>query len=211
MAAACFGAGGGCICAAVCWSSHSLQPWLTCKSASADMFISQCFSGWRLGQGGASWSTGVVAGKHLLDSQPEGRWAACLTSWPCLASPAYVHFVAELLLLVLSSRLCIHAWHGHESSSLQHSLSPACQVLSRDRCDLSSSGNPTQNVHMWAQERAYVTGLRAANFVVDHLKAGKPAAILDTEADEPHIAIGKAFNRTVRSMIEGIGLPQPFL
>ena len=56
-----------------------------------------------------------------------------------------------------------------------------------------------------------MTGLRAANFVIDHLKVGKPAVILDTEADEPHIALGKAVNRTVRGAIERIGLPQPFL
>ena len=61
------------------------------------------------------------------------------------------------------------------------------------------------------QERAYVTGLRAANLVIGRLGKGQPAPILDTEADEPHLAFGKAAARTLRGLAERVQLPQPFL
>lgn len=57
----------------------------------------------------------------------------------------------------------------------------------------------------WSQEKAYVTGLEAANQVIQHLATGHTAPILPIEADEPHIAIGRALNRTIRQ------LSQPFL
>ncbi|MBW4607490.1 MAG: FAD-dependent oxidoreductase [Hassallia sp. WJT32-NPBG1] len=52
----------------------------------------------------------------------------------------------------------------------------------------------------WSQEKAYVTGLEAANLVVDYLKQGKPAEILPVEADEPHIQVARAVNKTVREL-----------
>jgi hypothetical protein len=45
-----------------------------------------------------------------------------------------------------------------------------------------------------------VTGLEAANLVVDYLKQGKPAEILPVEADEPHIQVARAVNKTVRDL-----------
>ena len=39
----------------------------------------------------------------------------------------------------------------------------------------------------WSQEKAYVTGLEAANLVVDYLETGIHANILPVEPDEPHI------------------------
>ena len=62
-----------------------------------------------------------------------------------------------------------------------------------------------------AQERAYVTGLRAATLVTEHLQTGRPAVILDTDADEPHLAVGKAVARTFRQTLERTGLPSLFL
>jgi uncharacterized protein with NAD-binding domain and iron-sulfur cluster len=58
-----------------------------------------------------------------------------------------------------------------------------------------------------SQERAYVTGLTAANLVVDSLGVGQQAKILDVEPDEPHIAFGKELNRGVRGVLEAVGLP----
>ena len=61
------------------------------------------------------------------------------------------------------------------------------------------------------QERAYVTGLRAANLVIKQLGQGIPATILPTEADEPHVALGKAVNRRVKAAIQSFGLRSPLL
>ena len=55
------------------------------------------------------------------------------------------------------------------------------------------------------QERAYVTGLTAANLVVKHLGHGKPAKLLDTEPDEPHIALGKELNKRLQSTLSLLG------
>ncbi|MCU0570607.1 MAG: FAD-dependent oxidoreductase [Oculatellaceae cyanobacterium Prado106] len=61
----------------------------------------------------------------------------------------------------------------------------------------------------WSQEKAYVTGLEAANQVIQQLRQGQAARILPIEADEPHIQVLRSLNRTVRSM--GDNLPKPFL
>ena len=41
----------------------------------------------------------------------------------------------------------------------------------------------------WSQEKAYVTGLEAANLVIQQLSQGNMSQILPIEADEPHIQI----------------------
>jgi uncharacterized protein with NAD-binding domain and iron-sulfur cluster len=56
----------------------------------------------------------------------------------------------------------------------------------------------------WSQEKAYVTGLEAANLVVDYLRKGVNANILPVEADESHIQIGRTINDTVRSLAKSI-------
>ena len=61
------------------------------------------------------------------------------------------------------------------------------------------------------QERAYVTGLRAANMVVEKLRVGLPASILPVEPDEPYIAALKGANRAVKSGLEAAGIRSPFL
>lgn len=48
----------------------------------------------------------------------------------------------------------------------------------------------------WAQERAYVTGLEAANRVVDYLGEGSFAKIIPVEEDEPHIEALRNLNRS---------------
>jgi uncharacterized protein with NAD-binding domain and iron-sulfur cluster len=52
----------------------------------------------------------------------------------------------------------------------------------------------------WSQEKAYVTGLEAANQVIQRLQQGTPAAILPVEADEPHIKLARLLNQTVRDV-----------
>lgn len=62
------------------------------------------------------------------------------------------------------------------------------------------SGDWIVNRHgSWSQEKAYVTGLEAANLVVKHLKQGQTAQILPVQADEPHIQLARSLNRTVRN------------
>eukprot|EP01023_Acetabularia_acetabulum_P049350 TRINITY_DN5265_c0_g1_i2.p1 TRINITY_DN5265_c0_g1~~TRINITY_DN5265_c0_g1_i2.p1 ORF type:complete len:546 (-),score=110.46 TRINITY_DN5265_c0_g1_i2:337-1974(-) len=62
-----------------------------------------------------------------------------------------------------------------------------------------------------SQERAYVTGLYAANLVIDKLGMGKQAEILDVEEDEPHISLGKKSFKQFRENLEMIGLKGAFL
>ena len=47
-----------------------------------------------------------------------------------------------------------------------------------------------------SQERAYITGLSAANLVIGLLSHGQPCGILPVQEDEAHVAAGKGFNRT---------------
>ncbi|PMB52418.1 amine oxidase [Fischerella thermalis CCMEE 5201] len=56
----------------------------------------------------------------------------------------------------------------------------------------------------WSQEKAYVTGLEAANLVISHLGEGTPVQILPVAADEPHIQLARTVNRTVRQVSKSI-------
>ena len=62
----------------------------------------------------------------------------------------------------------------------------------------------TSHHGFWSQEKAFVTGLEAANLVVDYLGTGINANILPVEADEPHIQIGRNINSTVRLIVKSI-------
>ena len=55
------------------------------------------------------------------------------------------------------------------------------------------------------------SGLTAANLVVDRLGFGQQAIILDTEADEPHIALAKDVVRQARALVDGLGIRSPLL
>ncbi|MGK7953265.1 MAG: FAD-dependent oxidoreductase [Xenococcaceae cyanobacterium] len=50
----------------------------------------------------------------------------------------------------------------------------------------------------WSQEKAYVTGLEAANLAIEKFGIGKKAHILPIEADEPHIQVARNINKTIR-------------
>ena len=54
----------------------------------------------------------------------------------------------------------------------------------------------------WSQEKAYVTGLEAANLVVDRFGIGAKANIMPIEADEPHIQIARTINKTVKELTQ---------
>ena len=58
----------------------------------------------------------------------------------------------------------------------------------------------------WSQEKAYVTGLEAANAVIDRFGLGAKAAIVPVADDEPHMQIARGVNQGVRSVLDAIGL-----
>jgi hypothetical protein len=53
----------------------------------------------------------------------------------------------------------------------------------------------------WSQEKAYVTGLEAANRVITQFGHGNPAAILPVEPDELHVQIGRFLHRTTQPLL----------
>jgi uncharacterized protein with NAD-binding domain and iron-sulfur cluster len=73
------------------------------------------------------------------------------------------------------------------------------------------SGDWIVNRHgSWSQEKAYVTGLEAANLVVSYLGEGQPSKILPVEADEAHIQVARSLNQTLRDFSKSI-LPEFWL
>jgi uncharacterized protein with NAD-binding domain and iron-sulfur cluster len=67
------------------------------------------------------------------------------------------------------------------------------------------SGDWIVNRHgSWSQEKAYVTGLEAANWVCDLFGQGQKAEIIPVEADEPHIQIARSINKTIRGFQDAI-------
>ncbi len=52
----------------------------------------------------------------------------------------------------------------------------------------------------WSQEKAYVTGLEAANVVIDYFGRGSKANTIPVELDEPHIQLARMINKTVRGL-----------
>ncbi|KST64460.1 hydroxysqualene dehydroxylase [Mastigocoleus testarum] len=67
--------------------------------------------------------------------------------------------------------------------------------------NLFMSGDWIINRHgSWSQEKAYVTGLEAANLAIEYLQEGVPANILPVEEDEGHIQVARRINQTVREV-----------
>ncbi len=56
----------------------------------------------------------------------------------------------------------------------------------------------------WSQEKAFVTGLEAANRVIERFKLGQKASIVPVEADEPHIQVAREVNLAARSLLGGL-------
>lgn len=62
--------------------------------------------------------------------------------------------------------------------------------------NLWMSGDWIVNQHgSWSQEKAYVTGLEAANQVIAQWQLGAPAAVIPVEPDEPHIQAARSLNQ----------------
>ena len=63
------------------------------------------------------------------------------------------------------------------------------------------SGDWIVNRHgSWSQEKAYVTGLEAANRAIQLCATGQPAAIQTIVPDEPHIQVARRINQAVREI-----------
>ncbi|KAG6711992.1 hypothetical protein I3842_05G083300 [Carya illinoinensis] len=63
----------------------------------------------------------------------------------------------------------------------------------------------------WSQEKSYVTGLEAANRVVDYLEEGSFAKIIPVEEDEPHIQALRSLNRNFNQFRSQVPLSNFFL
>jgi uncharacterized protein with NAD-binding domain and iron-sulfur cluster len=67
--------------------------------------------------------------------------------------------------------------------------------------NLFLSGDWIVNRHgSWSQEKAYVTGLEAANQVIAQFQQGTLAPILPIEPDEPHVQLGRSLTRAVQTI-----------
>ncbi|KAK6916752.1 Amine oxidase [Dillenia turbinata] len=63
----------------------------------------------------------------------------------------------------------------------------------------------------WLQEKSYVTGLEAANRVVDFLEEGSFAKIIPVEEDEPHIQVLRSLNRNLNRIRDELPWSKYFL
>lgn len=63
----------------------------------------------------------------------------------------------------------------------------------------------------WSQEKSYVTGLEAANRVIDYLEEGTFAKILPVQEDEPHIQSLRGLNRILNDIVEQLPWSNYFL
>ena len=61
------------------------------------------------------------------------------------------------------------------------------------------------------QEKAFVTGLEAANRVVDHLDQGELAEIIPVDADEPHVQELRRINEAAKGLMSQLPFSQFFL
>ncbi|MEL6439657.1 MAG: FAD-dependent oxidoreductase [Cyanobacteria bacterium J06621_8] len=61
----------------------------------------------------------------------------------------------------------------------------------------------------WSQEKAYVTGLEAANLVIKQFGVGDQANIIPIEPDEPHIQVARKINQNLKDWTQFI--PNPWL
>ncbi|KAJ7967129.1 Phytoene desaturase [Quillaja saponaria] len=78
--------------------------------------------------------------------------------------------------------------------------------------NLFMAGDWIVNRHgSWAQEKSYVTGLEAANRVVDYLEEGSFAKIIPVEEDELHIQALRSLNRSFSEIRTQIPLSNFFL
>ncbi len=82
--------------------------------------------------------------------------------------------------------------------SYQHLLSAKSDIP-----NLYMSGDWIVTRHgSWSQEKAYVTGLEAANLVIREFGFGVEADIIPIEADEPHIQVARTINKTIKDLTQ---------
>ncbi|XP_073156087.1 uncharacterized protein [Henckelia pumila] len=78
--------------------------------------------------------------------------------------------------------------------------------------NLFLAGDWTINRHgSWSQEKSYVTGLEAANRVVDYLEEGAFAKIIPLEEDEPHVQSLRLLNRNLNDIRAQLPFSKYFL
>lgn len=61
------------------------------------------------------------------------------------------------------------------------------------------------------QEKAFVTGLEAANRVVDQFEQGELASIIPVDADEPHVQELRRVNETAKALVKQLPFANYFL
>jgi len=71
--------------------------------------------------------------------------------------------------------------------------------------NLWMSGDWIVNQHgSWSQEKAYVTGLEAANQVIAQWQLGAPAAVIPVEPDEPHIQAARSLHQLYHKTLDAL-------
>ncbi len=153
-----------------------------------------------------SFSNLFMAGDWYDGAKGGGAWFCCVHCVHC------VHC------------LCILCCIGYTCELMCGSPYPTCMtipppfpILTTPHPPPPSPPHPTYRVkgvdhgaNGLSQERAYVTGLIAANHVVRCLGQGGEAPILPTEPREPHIAALKEANRAIKGALKSV-LPSPLL
>ncbi|MEB3272344.1 MAG: hydroxysqualene dehydroxylase [Prochlorothrix sp.] len=67
--------------------------------------------------------------------------------------------------------------------------------------NLFMAGDWIINQHgSWSQEKAYVTGLEAANRLIQQWQLGAPASVIPVEPDEPHIQLARLINQSLKAL-----------
>ncbi|MEM9135725.1 MAG: FAD-dependent oxidoreductase [Cyanobacteria bacterium P01_F01_bin.42] len=91
-------------------------------------------------------------------------------------------------------------------NAVTHFFPGSYQYLQPGQSPISNlwmSGDWVINQHgSWSQEKAYVTGLEAANQVIQRFSQGSPAQIIPVEADEPHVQILRSLNRNLKQIFK---------
>ncbi|KAF3971250.1 hypothetical protein CMV_005133 [Castanea mollissima] len=104
---------------------------------------------------------------------------------------------------------------GRFPQSLTHFFPGSYKHMMRGATSFSNvfmAGDWIINRHgSWSQEKSYVTGLEAANRVVDYLEEGSFAKIIPVEEDEPHIEALRNLNRRFNEFRDQIPLSNFFL
>jgi uncharacterized protein with NAD-binding domain and iron-sulfur cluster len=108
-------------------------------------------------------------------------------------------------------RAVTHFSPGSYANMLPVTTPTASRSRHRRIANLFMSGDWIITRHgSWSQEKAYVTGLEAANQVIDRFRRGTAASILPVEPDEPHIQLARTVNRSIREASTSL-LPQFWL